>query len=414
MKVIINKVFWHQLLFVLCVAVPYLNIYELTFVVWSFSAVVTIRTRYSVGILKHAFCFAAILGIALVVMFFHDYENYYIFRDIAYVVKPLIGILLGYQLSKNLFKNAFELICHTALFIAIVHIFVLIWAIVVHHAYALNDLRFYGGYFSDFEVYALIILIFSDKFELKFSSKKRYMLMVIVGFSAFMYLARTNFIQFIIIFLAMKGYFKITPRAITMVLAVTILTIIGYSAILYVNPRRNGPGMEAFLYKIKVAPIEPFKTRIDRNNWRDFNDNYRSYENIMTIKEVSQDAGSVLFGKGIGSKIDLKRELMLGDMQLRYISILHNGFMTVYLKSGLVGVLILIYSIYLLFKQKKSDIPIVRQINMLLIGSGIFMIVSYWVFMGYYLIADTKALLFALLIGYREIAIRQHKAIAND
>jgi len=416
MKILIHKNVWYQLLFALCVAVPYLNIYELTFVVWSVAAAVTVRTRYSVAILKQVACFAAILFIGLVVLCFHDYVKYYIFRDIAYIVKPVIGLLLGYQLCKSTFKNVFEMICNTAMFIAIGHILLLVTAVIVNRAYTLNDLRLYGGYFSDFEVYALIILIFNQKFELDFSARKRNWFLVIVGFSAFMYLARTNFIQFVILFLAMKGYFRITPKAVTVIASVALLGIIGYSTILYINPKRNGPGMEAFLYKIKVAPIEPFKTKINREDWRDFNDNYRSYENIMTIREVSQSPSAVLFGKGIGSKIDLKQELLLGDMKLRFISILHNGFMTVYLKSGLLGVSILIYSIYLLFKTTRSEIPIVRQINYLMVGSGVFMIISYWVFMGYYLIADTKALLFGLLICYREMVVKHHKyaAIEND
>jgi hypothetical protein len=191
---------------------------------------------------------------------------------------------------------------------------------------------------------------------------------------------------------------------------------VGYSAILYINPKRNGAGIEAFLYKIKVAPIEPFKTKIDRDNWKDLNDNYRSYENIMTVRQVTRDGlYSVIFGQGLGAQVDLKQKILLGDMELRYISILHNGFMTVFLKSGLLGVFFLLSSIFPLFKKQKTDIPIIKQINYLMIGSGLFLIVSYWVFMGYYFIADTKAIVIGFLICYRELASRSNaKFLLND
>jgi len=105
----------------------------------------------------------------------------------------------------------------------------------------------------------------------------------------------------------------------------------------------------------------------------------------------------------LGSKVDLKQEIWLDDMFLRYISILHNGFMTVFLKSGLLGIFIYLYSIFLLFKQKKSDIPIIQNINLLLLGTGVFLIFSNWVFLGVYNKSDNKSLLIGLLFCYKAV-----------
>jgi len=71
----------------------------------------------------------------------------------------------------------------------------------------------------------------------------------------------------------------------------------------------------------------------------------------------------MIFGCGLGSMIDLKQKVYLGDMNLRFISVLHNAFMTTYLKSGIIGIIILAYSIFLLFKQRNSKIPIIQEIN---------------------------------------------------
>ena len=154
--------------------------------------------------------------------------------------------------------------------------------------------------------------------------------------------------------------------------------------------------------------MEPFKTKINVYDWKDFNDNYRSYENILTVKQVTnKGATAIVFGEGIGSTIDLKREVYLGDMMLRYISILHNGFMTVFLKSGLLGLLVYLYFIYSLFRQNKSEIPIIQTINLLFVGTGVFLIISSWVFMGVYNLLDNKSILIGFIICYKEITIKK-------
>ena len=168
------------------------------------------------------------------------------------------------------------------------------------------------------------------------------------------------------------------------------------------------------LYKIKIIPQEAFKTKINRENWKDLNDNYRSYENIMTVRQVTRDGiKPILLGQGLGSQIDLKQKIMLGDMELRFISILHNGFMTVFLKSGLLGLFFLLLSFSPYFKKSRSEIPLVKQIDLLFIGIGIFMIMSYWVFMGFYFKADNKSILIGMLLCIREIVLK-NKEYKND
>lgn len=408
MPATLSKDYYYGLIFLCCISVPYLVNFELTFFVWSLAAVLTLSTKYSITILKYIFCFLLILTVSFFVMFSYDYKFYYIFRDFTYMLKPILGLLIGYQIAKKIFKNGFQAIAYTGVFIATIHVGVIISDILFKHARSINAIRAGSGYFSDYEVYALIVLVFSKEFELGFSKSRLRFFTLLVGFSAFMYFARTNFIQFGILFLAMKGFLKINKTSITVLASVLAFAIIGYTIILYINPKRNGAGIEALLYKIKIAPTEPFKTRIDESDWRDFNDNYRSFENISTVKQISKKGPrAVIFGEGMGSKIDLKREVWLGDKYLQFISILHNGYMTVFLKSGLIGVLIYLFSIRLLFKQNKSTIPIVENINLLLVGTGVFLIFSNWVFMGLYNLLDNKSILIGFLICYAEMKRKQ-------
>ena len=407
MGTVIKKTLLFQILFAICIYVPYLNNYELTFAIWSLTAFFTLQKTYSFGIAKQLICFTLILTFATIVLYFKDHELYYIIRDVTYLAKPILGLLIGYQLCKKFPQKIFQTIVYVGFLIAIIHYCLVFYGVVFHRASSVNDIRLYGGYFSDYEVYAVIVVLFHKKFELNFSRKKTILFTWAIGFSAFLYLARTNFIQFIILFLALKGYFEINKRSIAVVGSVLIMSLVGYSIIYSMNPKRNGEGIEALLYKIKIAPIEPFKTKINRDDWKDFNDNYRSYENIMTVRQVTRDGVySYVFGQGLGSQVDLKQEVWLGDMNLRYISILHNGFMTIFLKTGLLGLLVYFCSIFMLFKKSKTTLPIIKNMNLLLLGTGVFLIFSNWVFMGVYNLSDNKSILIGMFICLREIYIK--------
>ncbi|GGD22698.1 hypothetical protein GCM10011343_11110 [Flavobacterium orientale] len=387
----------------MCIGVTYLDSYELTFGVWSLSFILSISRNYAVSIIKLIIPYILIILIAFIVTWRYEYEYYFIIRDITYLGKPILGFLLGYQLCKKNLKNAFDLIINTGLFIAICHIIIIIIAIVVYNARTVAVLRHYSGFFSDYEIYTFIILLFHNQFELNYSKKKLWIYTIVIGFSAFMYLARTNFIQFLILFLALKGFLVLNKKSVAIIGSIILLSIVSYTAIYNSNPRRSAEGIEGFLYKIKVAPMEAFKTKINRGNWKEFHDNYRSYENIMTIRQVTgEGTAATLFGKGLGSRIDLRQEVSLGGTEQRFISILHNGFMIVFLKSGLLGLLIYSFTIIYFFRKVESDNNMVNQINFLFLGTGIFLFVSNWVFLGFYNLTESKSILIGFLIAYRQ------------
>jgi hypothetical protein len=89
-------------------------------------------------------------------------------------------------------------------------------------------------------------------------------------------------------------------------------------------------------------------------------------------------------------------------MKLRFISILHNGFMIVFLKSGLLGIFIYLFTITYFFKNPESKIQEIKQINLLFLATGIFLFVSNWVFLGFYNLTESKSILIGFLIAYRQ------------
>jgi O-antigen ligase len=408
MNSIVRNNSYVEFIYLLAIVIPYFNNYELTFITWILILGLTFKEKYALNIIRFTIPFVIILFLAFLSSFFYEYKTFGFIKDITYLLKPIIGLLIGYQLFNK--KNGFKLIIKTGVLISCVHLIIILSIVLKYHSMSVNLLREYGGYFSDYEIYTLIILLFSSRFELEYSKINKIILVSIVSLSCFLYLSRTNFLQFFIFLMAMYGLFKITKRSTKWIVLITSFLILGYTTIYNMNPKRSGKGIEAFLYKVKIAPIEPFKTKINKNDWKDFNDNYRSFENISVMKNNSHEGlSAIIFGQGLGSEINLGRRVLSNDgTYVRTIPIVHNGFMTVFLKSGLIGVFFCIYSIILFFRNPEPKNNFIKQINFLFIGTGVFLFISYWVFLGLYFKYDVKSILIGFLIAMRQFYIQKY------
>ena len=412
----ISKDFLYQILFAICILVTYLNIYELTFLVWTATILVTIKSKYSLTIIQYIFPFTVILIIAFFSWFFYDNTIYEVIRDFTYLLKPILGLVLGYQLCRSANMKVIKTIIYVGFIIAVIHLGILFFTAVVHKVLNIHELRKYAGYFSDFEVYSLILVIFHKKFDVVLSKQRFYLLLITIAFSSFLYLSRANFIQAIVFYMALKGYFTLNKRAIIVLISFFSFVIIGYTVIYNMNLSRNGKGLEALLYKIKNAPIEAFKAKVDKDDWKDFNDNYRAYENMLTTRVMKNEGFlGMLRGKGLGSDIPLGQTLFTNDgTVLTKVSILHNGFMTVFLKSGLIGVFYMLYFLIILLKQGKTDNDYIRQLNLLLMATAIYLFFDNWVLLGLYLKTESKSVIIGFVLCYIEYQIKEQKTLALE
>lgn len=91
----------------------------------------------------------------------------------------------------------------------------------------------------------------------------------------------------------------------------------------------------------------------DYNDLRDINVSYRGYETAIALQGYANGTTlEILFGRGLGFLIDLGVYLPLdineagGRSNVRFISVLHNGYLFLLVKTGLVS--ILAYAIFLL------------------------------------------------------------------
>jgi hypothetical protein len=403
----ISKVSLNYILLIIATAVMLFNNYELTFIVWLLIAFITTEKNYSFQFIKILSCFILILIISILTdLFFYQNNLYYKIRDLAYLLKPILGLLIGYNLSKKMKLKTFDYLIKCGFVLALIHNVLVVITILRFTTLSVAKIREYCGYFNDFEPYILLLILFNEQFNIVLSKQKKQLYCLIIGVSIFFYLSRTNFIQFVILLLAIKGYLIVNKKSLKIILYVLSFSLIGYSLIYQYNPRRNGKAFDEFLYKIKITPYEAFKTKINEDDWKDFNDNFRSFENIKTFNQVfNGEVQPAITGNGLGATVDIGRRMWTNDGTfVRYYPVLHNAFSTVLLKSGLLGILIYCLSIYYVGEKKFKNLnnSVVNNINLLLFGSAIFLIFSSWVFMGFYLKLDNKSIIIGMLIAYRE------------
>lgn len=416
MKIALSSEWPYQLLFLVAVGFSYVNNYEISLAVWLIVLVISVKRYYSKNILILCSFFGVIVFLGIIRSFFYDHDLYVIIRDLSYFIKPIVGLLIGYQCFRSKDNNFFTTVIYCALVISIIHLMILANAFIFHHVRYVHEIRHHGGYFSDFETFAVIILLFHKKFELKFSTQKRLILLVIIGTSLFLYLARTNLIQFFIISFGLLGLFQLNRSKITILSILLIAGGFGYKIIYDMNPARGAAGFENFLYKIKNSPKEIYDPYVVNDNTARFHDNFRSYETKVTILQVygKRDNG-IWFGNGFGSTVNYGSLMWTNDgARVRHAPILHNGYSTIFLKTGVVGLTVFIASmIYLTIMFRKSSKEYLNNLKLLLNSTGIFLFISTLIFLGFYLKLDNKSLFIGGLIAYYEIILKS-KNVLNE
>jgi len=119
-------------------------------------------------------------------------------------------------------------------------------------------------------------------------------------------------------------------------MAVTALALLGSE-----QQGLKGSVVGRLAYSIDEIAISDYSTaeNISRN-WRGF----ESYRALLTYSQ-----GSVLEqvgGKGFGALVDLGIQIQLGSEIFRYIPKLHNGYLYLLVKTGLIGLLLYIWFLY--------------------------------------------------------------------
>lgn len=326
------------------------------------------RVVLNVGVLKKISPLFYLLILGFVGTLVYMQPLFSMVKDISHTIKPLLGVLIGYLFFKKIndFRLFVKIIIFSGFASGIIHFLVLIITGDLFSG-SLEAIRHHSR--DNFlELVSLFLLLFYKRFynEQIISSNLFYWVVLIVLLSSnIMYFSRTMIVAAIILLVSFYGYTMITVR--TLYYSMFLVACLGllYVYLYSVNIERDGPGVEAFFYKVKIAPAELFKYNIDREDHRDLWDHWRGYEAKRAFELMNQNPMSFMFGNGFGSTVNLRFYAPLDDTPgskgLRYISELHNGYVYILYKLGIVGLIIYISMLlkwYYIINLRKNMITI--------------------------------------------------------
>lgn len=297
-----------------------------------------------------------LFSIGFIGFLLNKYALFNVFKDIFHFIKPITGLLIGYFFYRKIndFRVFVKTIVVLGLISTVIHFGILFF---ISGFSSVNDIREFGR--DNFlELFSLFFLVFYKKFQKEslFQKKSNHQLFVFLLLASnVLYFSRTMIVAALILLVSIYGYTIITKKGLKIIGVVVLFFILLYSYLFSVKIDRNQPGLESFLFKIKNAPSEIFKTKIDRENHKDLWDHWRGYEAKRAFALMEDDPKSFIVGTGHGSLVNLKFFAPLTenykDKGIKYISELHNGYVYILYKTGLFGFILYLFFLLNLYKK---------------------------------------------------------------
>lgn len=279
-----------------------------------------------------------------------------IIRDLFNVSKIIVFFCLGVFFSRYL--REFDSLYITVKFLAVASAVLHLYVFVINYssAVSLDQLRALTGRDNIIEAVFLSIYLsrtFSKNFRYQFIYPKRkyYMSFIIVLLSFVLYFSRSMIVTTLMLIAFQVNLINVrdfrskikvlTSLMIFLVLALPLLQSVSVSG-------SEGP-FEWLVSKFANIPNEMFWST-NRNYYAslgEINENWRGYEAYQGLMKFN--TGSVvnkIFGFGWGSLVDLGLTINLGGQDFEKVPILHNGFVMLLVKSGIIGVIL--YVLFLL------------------------------------------------------------------
>lgn len=395
---------------------------ELSFAVAVLVTFVSFRRKISsqAALLILIFFSLVLLGGRTILSPENDY--YFYIKDLIYFTRPLLVILAGYFLTMR-FKNKMtflNILVIMGFYFAVMHIlsFVIYYTYIPSHT---SGIRNIFGRYNHVESVALFLIICVKGLPVKRTRYKLiYQAMVACLILSFtLYFSRTMIMVVGLSSLAYYGYLKLNRRG---VMALAIIGILGAGFTLFLSnyePATEDPGIvDGFLLKIKNSVDESFSVGdVDLKNFdrRTLWQHWRAYE-AMKVYEEAKSINEWIGGQGFGSTVDIGFEARLEGELTQHISLTHNGFAYLFMKTGLLGMVIYFIAVlYLyLFSYSPRKSSMARIGNNLLVAMAFYILVTTFVVTGIFKPYDMAALLIGGAFAFKQFESSEDRDTGNQ
>lgn len=284
-------------------------------------------------------------------------NGYDVFKDIWYMGKSLLALIIGYTIMLNM-RDLRLLLKSTVLSATITSIYHLTMLATHPELFRQSLYEFRGdiGILFYSVTLGIAIVAASWKYSFVLFKKHKWVIFLILPLcigSMFLSFSRTMIFILVIMLLIVYNVLKIQylNKAVTLVIiivAFSSLTLIPY------DEEETTLAYRTFFAKMAHTFKEIMVREYD--DPREITLNWRGYESYMALQTYRSGTWMEhLTGKGFGTLIDLGIYTKLGEEEYREIPVLHNGYLYLLVKTGLVGVVIYIFFFYKIILYAKKD-----------------------------------------------------------
>lgn len=324
---------------------------------------------------KYIFCYFVVSGIILTVCYSvtYSYTTNHVIKDFVYVLMPLLFWLVGVNISYTKTKNNEDI--KSCLYTAILISGIIYTCIdIISATYkmltegvmgaSVYNLRSIIGTGDSLPIICLFLSIYIPEY---LQLKRKWIMMANILFivDAFIHFSRMNLLM-IAILIAFSGIIK-SYKTILKYGAVLVITImLAY----FTLPSY----MSDFIDKIFSSFME---ISYSQNTWdmTSVVHNWRGYEVYCALQKFNNASiFEKLFGAGFGSQLNVGRYAYLVSNE-DTIPFLHNGYYTILMKWGIVGVIAYIGMLLSMFRTKiacKSENNLFKAIVVIIVTDTMF------------------------------------------
>lgn len=289
--------------------------------------------------------------IAFISSFFEKPNLHDVLRDIWYLLKPILVIYAAYFITSKIKDKEylFRAVIYIGIIAAVLHLLKVVPGL-LGESRRIAEIRGESGRGNIVEIFSFAFLFLNKEVKYFKTKNVKYALYAILLCSIMFYFSRTMFLLLFMVIFSMKGYLRLTFKGLKYLSILLIGFFVFFSVLNRMDLSAEDVGVNGFLYKIKIAPSEIIKTDIDVTNRRDLWDHFRAYEAIRAVETTNKNGvRAFVFGNGLGSLVDLGLKVKLAGEMLQFIPIIHNGYVFVFFKSGVIGLLVYLFLLFMLY-----------------------------------------------------------------
>ena len=344
----VNKIIY--ILICLFLIVNYFLTTEFTFIISFIAVLVSFWGRGFTGYHREIITIPA-LFILLGLINCLGNKSELIFKDFYYFLNPIIvfsfGYISAYYISITKF---FRIIILLGVFLGLVYILNHNWSGIT----SVNAFHQEEGVASYIVIIALVILILKIfKKEYFFPKHVSWIFIAILSITCIIAVSRTFLLIFIILIITGSGQLKFEKyfvmKFIFFILSISIATFF----IINFQSADRSSFVGKLLYSANEVSISNY------NNLSEINNNWRGFEAYKGLEQINRGTLLELFiGQGFGTSTPLGIEIKLGDEYFTEIPYFHNGYITLLIKTGIIGLFL-----YLIFIIKMCIVNLKDKLN---------------------------------------------------